>query len=154
VEYGPSPSVLEGPFTAKSYAASVQRSFDSPVTTEADLNRDGFAAGYAREWEQRGTHDYLQERVFQFQSDEGAVDWYESLRIENETSKYSISDIGGLEDIPRSFGVVLAYQKGSGHDYRVEFQKANLMFVVHAGSDSNDLTALAVGQAKLDARRI
>lgn len=153
VEYNPGPNILVGPFTATSYGEYLTQVNGTPSTVEADLNSQGFVSGYADRWKQRGTGDYLFELVFQFKTEIGASSWYGNFRFQNETSKYYVSELSGLGlDPASSFGVVLAYTDGSGHEYRVEFYKGNLMFVIHAGSHTNDLSALAVRQAQTEYR--
>jgi hypothetical protein len=145
VEASVTPTVIDGPFTARDYGVLV-----SDTASERALNKYGFVAGFGRTWEQRGTHDYLVERVFQFDSTRNAIYWYDGLKLDNQTSKYFKREIPGLSAGP-SFGVELAYDNGD-HEFRVEFAKGPLMFVVHlitAGDDQSQ-TALGLAQAEYD----
>jgi hypothetical protein len=154
VEAGATPTVLDGPFSAETYAAYLQAVGADTAAQAAGqisrLQRYGFAAGYAREWEQRGTQDTLVERVFEFGDSNGAGYWYSDLKIGAQTSSEYAGDIPEASAIPDSFGVVLKSKTDSFRDWRVEFMKANLVFVIHAGSYTDDLSSLAVGQAKTE----
>jgi hypothetical protein len=145
IEAGSTPTVLEGQFTAASYSAYLQSVDATPNTIEGVLNLYGFRDGYAREWEQRGTDDILTERVFEFGDSRGASYWYRDLALGVKTDSSYTSDIPAAAAIPNSFGVLLTYSDGK--QWRVEFAKGNLVFIVHADAGSDDLAALAVSQA-------
>src|SRR5260370_13741468 len=82
-----SPKTLVGDFTAHDYASYIQASGNSPGATEFDLNLYGFTRGYALEWEQRGSHDLLIERAFEFRQTMGAHSWYSLLKLVHTTSR-------------------------------------------------------------------
>lgn len=148
LESEPTPTILDGPFTAESYGAyqqAIDTTGSTHTSTVAKLHRYGFAAGYARSWEQRDTQDDLDERVFEFADSAGAGYWYADLKRESQTGTEYLADIPGTSTVPDSFGVVL---KGNGYrEYRVEFKKGNLMVVVHVDADTNDQSSLAIAQA-------
>ncbi len=144
IEAPAAPSRLEGAFDAHSYGVYV----GDAGSSEAALSRYGFVAGYGREWEQRGTQDYLVEGVFQFASSKGAKYWYDALKLDNQTTKEYKSSIPALAS-STSFGVELDYSDGS-REFRVEFIKGNLMFVVHMASSTNDLAATTLNQAQTE----
>jgi hypothetical protein len=146
IEAGATATVIDGPITAKSYAAFLVAS-GGKSSIESELNRDGFTGGYGRSWEQRGSQDTLIERVFQFGNTVGAGYWYDNLKTTNRTmSEYS----GDLDSssIPDSFGVVLTTTDGD-REFRIEFVKGDFVFVVHLNSLTNDLSAATLTQARL-----
>src|SRR5260370_38417113 len=67
---------LVGDFTAHGYASYLQSAGSSPGAAEFDLNLYGFTRGTALEWEQRGSHDLLVERVFEFRNARGPRSWF------------------------------------------------------------------------------
>ena len=149
IEAEGTPATLDGPFTADSYAAFLQANGGSAAnasSTKNALNAYRLTGGYARWWEQRGTQDLLIERVFEFADDAGANNWYSDIKLGAQTDTRFAGDIPGIP-IPHSFGVVLKSKDGSGTQWRVDFAKANLVYVVHTDSISNDLANLAAGQA-------
>jgi hypothetical protein len=145
VSVDPSPVNLVGYFNAHDYANFLKAVGTSPGSLETTMSLYGFTRGYGLEWEQRGTHDLLVERVFEFRDSGGANSWYSDLKSGSETASHYSGAIA-TPTIPHSFGAVL---RGTGTDrqYRVEFAKGNLMFVVHMDSDTNDLSTPAVAQA-------
>lgn len=145
IEASRTPDIIAGSFTAHDYGVLVQ-----DAASERSLNRYGFVAGFGRTWAQKVSQDYLVERVFQFNSPNGATYWYQGLKLDNQTSKYYRREINALDSTP-SFGVELAYDNGD-HEFRVEFAKGSLMFVVHLISSGSDLsqTALSLAQAEYE----
>ena len=144
VELDPTPTILSGGFTAHSYAAYLQAAGSSPGTTESALNLYGFRDGYAREWEQRGSQDVLIERVFEFGDDRGASFWYADLKGGAQTISEYRSAVP--ISVPNSFAAAYVYADGI-KQWRAEFWKGNLVFVIHTDADTNDLSTLAVQQA-------
>lgn len=144
VELDADRSQVIGPFDALDYDVYQKDSGSS----ERALNRDGFVAGYGREWEQRGTRDGLIERVFQFRTSGGALSWYRGLKLGNQTAKEYKRDIAALgpED-QASFGVELDFSDG-WRDYRIEFAKGDYFFAIHMGSAASDYAAGALAQAQ------
>ncbi len=151
VEADPTPTVMDGPFTAQSYADYLQAVGVNTPTQAANnvsyLNRYGFVAGYARSWEERGSQDLLVERVFAFQAGSGADFWYADIKLDSQTSTEFAGDLSGIGAIPNSFGVVLKSKDSTDREFRVDFKTANYVFIVHADSYTNDLSSLAVAQA-------
>ncbi|HET7420216.1 MAG TPA: hypothetical protein VFL27_07530 [Candidatus Dormibacteraeota bacterium] len=138
-----------GPFDALDYTVYEN---DGGVAARA-LNRDGFVGGYGRYWVQLGTRDGLIERVFQFNSNSGALSWYGELKMGNQTAKQFKRNIPALgPNVRASFGAELDFSDG-WRDYRVEFAKGNYFFAVHMGSFTSDLSAavLAQGEKQYDA---
>ncbi|HET7420217.1 MAG TPA: hypothetical protein VFL27_07535 [Candidatus Dormibacteraeota bacterium] len=142
--------ILAGPFTAQSYGAYVDQSTGTPGRTASGLEADGFIAGYADAWIQTTTRDALAERVFEFRSSLGADDWFSGVRVDSERLQSRTGDIPGAAQIPDSMGVVLTYS--TGVQWRLDFRKGNLVFVVHADSFTagEDLSNLAVRQARTE----
>ena len=141
------PNVIEGPFTARSYGDFVDRSSSTPGSTTSVLQDYGFNAGYGKEWQQLGSHDLLVERVFQFDSGSGASSWYNDIKSGTESEASNQGTIPAASAIPDSFSAILkdpAFPK----QWRVDFLKSNLVFVVHTDSSANDLASLAVSQAQ------
>jgi hypothetical protein len=146
VDVGPAADRLVGTFSSHDYALFLKAAGSSPGSIETELNLDGFIRGYGLEWEQRGTQDLLVERVFEFKDSRGAGYWYGALKSGSERAKQYTGAIPVPASLPNSFGAVL-YAAGSGNQYRVEFAKGNLVFVVHMDSNTNDLAQPAVAQA-------
>jgi hypothetical protein len=146
VDVGSLPTNLVGDFTAHDYAAFLGANGTSPGQTELDLNIYGFTRGYGLVWQQRSTDDVLVERVFEFRDSRGAGYLYSSFRRGSLTAPEYNRDIAVPSSLPNSFGAVLKSPDGSSQ-YRVEFEKGNLVFVVHTDSYQNDLSAIAVAQA-------
>ncbi|TME53837.1 MAG: hypothetical protein E6I58_14465 [Chloroflexi bacterium] len=146
VDVGPAADRLVGTFSSHDYALFLKAAGSSPGSIETELNLDGFTRGYGLEWEQRGTQDLLVERVFEFKDSRGAGFWYGTLKSGSERAKQYTRAIPIPASLPNSFGAVL-YAPGNGYQYRVEFVKGNLVFVVHMDSDVNDLSRPAVTQA-------
>jgi hypothetical protein len=146
VDVGPAADRLVGTFSSHDYALFLKAAGSSPGSIETELNLDGFTRGYGLEWEQRGTQDLLVERVFEFKDSRGAGYWYGALKSGSERAKQYRRPIPVPASLPSSFGAVL-YAPGNGYQYRVEFAKGNLVFVVHMDSDANDLSHPAVAQA-------
>jgi hypothetical protein len=144
VDVASAPNTLVGSFSAHDYAVFLNSVGTSPGSVETELNLYGFTRGYGLEWEQRGTTDVLVERVFEFRDSAGANYWYSALKRGSEVAPEYTKAIP-TSTIPHSFGAVL---HGSGsYQYRVEFAKGNLMFVVHMDSDTHDLSEPAIAQA-------
>jgi hypothetical protein len=141
------PNVIEGPFTATSYADFVASSSGSGGSTLSALNDDGFNGGYGREWRQLGSHDLLIERVFQFDSASGASSFYADIKSNTESRATYQGTIPAASTIPNSFGAILKDPKFPTQ-WRVDFHKDNRIFVVHTDSDTSDLASLAVSQAE------
>jgi hypothetical protein len=146
VDVGSLPTNLVGDFTAHDYAAFLQANGTSPGQTELDLNLYGFTRGYGLNWQQRGTNDVLVERVFEFRDSRGAGYLYSSFRRGSQTATEYNRDIAVPSSLPNSFGTVLNSSDGSSQ-YRVEFAKGNLVFVVHMDSYKSDLSGAAITQA-------
>jgi hypothetical protein len=149
VDVGSLPTNLVGDFTAHDYAGFLQANGTSPGQTEFDLNLYGYTRGYGLEWQQRGTNDVLVERVFEFRDSRGAAYLYSSFKRGSQTATQYDRDIAVPASLPNSFGAVLNASDGS-FQYRVEFEKGNLVFVVHMDSNQNDLSAAAVTQAAVE----
>jgi hypothetical protein len=148
IEVGPATDVLVGAFTAKSYAAYLRAEGTSPGSTEFTMNLYGFTRGYGLEWEQRGSHDILDERVFEFRTDQGARSWYSLLKRVDQTAKEYTNDIPMPTSVPNSIGS--AFKWPDGLEDTVNFEKGNLVYVIDTGADSNDLSAMAVAQASAE----
>ncbi len=146
IESQPAPTVLEGPFDARSYAAYIQALAPRSPSMEKALRNLTFQQGYARAWVQSGSNDALAERVFQFGDATGAGAWYTSLQRQNQGTKYLVRQMQAIDGNPNSFGVVLRGPDGA-YSYRVEFLVSRLVFTVHMDSAKNDLTDLALRQA-------
>lgn len=149
VDVGSLPTNLVGDFTAHDYAAFLQANGTSPGQTELDLNLYGFTRGYGLVWQQRSTNDVLVERVFEFRDSRGAGYLYSSIRRGSQTATEYNRDIAVPSSLPNSFGAVLKSPDGS-FQYRVEFEKGNLVLVVHMDSYQNDLSGAAVTQAAVE----
>jgi hypothetical protein len=137
--------VLDGPFTAHSYAAFVAGADATPNNVESDLTSLGFLAGFAREWYQPALGEELIERIFQFKSASGATEWYQGVKSDSQGS----TDATGSFDtstIPDSFGVILRNPGGS-KQWRLDFMRGPLVFIVHTDAANADLASLAVRQA-------
>jgi hypothetical protein len=146
VDVGPAADRLVGGFSSHDYALFLKAAGSNPGGIETELNVAGFTRGYGLEWEQRGTTDLLVERVFEFRDSRGAGYWYRALKTGSQRAKQYTGPIAVPATLPNSFGAVLS-GLGSGYQYRVEFAKGNLVFVVHMDSDANDLSQPAVTQA-------
>jgi len=140
------PNALEGPFTARSYGDFVGKSSSTPGSTTSTLQNYGFNGGYGKEWQQLGSHDLLVERVFQFDSNSGATSWYNDIKSGTESETSNQGTIPAAAAIPDSFSAVLK-DANFPKQWRVDFLKSNLVFVVHTDSNTNDLASLAVSQA-------
>jgi len=140
------PKVLVGDFTAHDYAAFLQANGNSPGATEFDLNLYGFTRGYSLEWEQRGSHDLLIERAFEFRQRTGARSWYSLLKIIDSTSGKYTHDVPMPPSVPNSSGALFTWPDGTLQN-RIGFWKGNVAYVVHTDSFTNDLSGLGVGQA-------
>lgn len=145
IDVAASPVNLVGYFNAHDYAVFLKAVGTSPGSVETAMNLYGFTRGYGLEWEQRGTTDLLIERVFEFRDSTGANAWYSDLKRGSETMTEYTKAIA-TPTIPHSFGAVL-HSADNNYQYRVEFAKGNLMFVVHMDSSTNDLSSVAVAQA-------
>jgi hypothetical protein len=144
---GSNQDVIEGPFTAKSYGDFVDRSRGTPGSTASVLQDYGFNGGYGKVWQQFGSHDLLVERVFQFDSDSGATSWYNDIKSGTESETWNQGTIPAAAAIPDSFSAILV-DPTFPKQWRVDFLKSNLVFVVHTDSNTNDLASLAVSQAQ------
>jgi len=144
---GSDPDVIEGPFTARSYGDFADKSSGTPGTTGSRLQGYGFNGGYGKEWQQLGSHDLLVERVFQFDSSSGATSWYNDIKSGTESRASNQGAIPAASAIPDSFSAVLK-NADFPKQWRVDFLKSNLVFVVHTDSNTNDLASLAVSQAQ------
>ncbi|HSS95271.1 MAG TPA: hypothetical protein VLR46_14960, partial [Candidatus Dormibacteraeota bacterium] len=92
-----------------------------------------------------GTGNVLFERVFEFGGAKGARNWFSDIR--NGTQRVpQFTRAIDTSGIPNSFGAVL-HAVGTTFQYRVDFAKGNLVFVVHMDSLTTDLSAAAIGQA-------
>ena len=144
---GSNPDVIEGPFTARSYGDFVDKSSSTPGSTTSVLQGYGFNGGYGKEWQHLGSNDLLVERVFQFDSKSGATSWYNDIKSGTESETSNQGTIPAASAIPDSFSAILtdpAFPK----QWRVDFLKSNLVFVVHTDSNTKDLASLAVSQAQ------
>src|SRR5260370_6138083 len=141
-----SPKTLVGDFTAHDYAAYIQASGNSPGATEFDLNLYGFTRGYALEWEQRGSHDLLIERAFEFRQPRRAHSWYSLLKLVDTTSGKDTHDGPMPPSVPNPSGALFTWPDGTLQN-RIGFWKGNVAYVVHTDSLTNDLSALGVSQA-------
>lgn len=141
---------IQGPFTAADYAAYLKAADPNAdaAGTEATLNADGFTGGFGHEWEEFTSRDYLVERVFAFRDDGGANSWYSDIKAGSQSNTNVTGDIPGVSAIPDSYGAVLKSKSSSVTQWRVYFVVHDLVFVVHADSSSNNLSTMAVGQAK------
>lgn len=146
LEVPSTPTSLVGDFTAHDYATYLQSAGSSPGAAEFDLNLYGFTRGFALEWAQRGTHDVLVERVFEFRDARGARSWYTLLRLGAKRSTKYTNDIPMPPSVPNSFGALFTWPDGT-RQIRIEFWKGNVEFVVHTDSLTNDLPATAIAQA-------
>jgi len=140
------PKSLVGDFTAHEYAAYLQAAGSSPGAAEFDLNLYGFTRGFALEWAQRGSHDVLVERVFEFRDARGARSWWTLIRLGFKRSSQYTSDIPMPPSVPNSYGALFTWPDGT-RQIRIEFWKGNVEFVIHSDSVANDLSATAVAQA-------
>jgi hypothetical protein len=138
---------LLGPFTAQEYGVFADQISGTPGNAANNLLDDGFVNGYGDAWVETTTSDQLVERVFEFGTTSGASDWFSGVKVAGEALKARKADIGGAAQIPNSFGVDLVVP--DGEQWRVDFRKGNLVFVVHANAPAagEDLSALAVSQA-------
>jgi len=133
---------LVGDFTAHDYGAYLGAGSSG---IEFDLNLYGFTRGFALEWTQRGSHDLLAERVFEFRDARGARSWYTLLRLMDKTTGSYTRDIP-MPSVPNSYGALFTLPDGTLQDW-IEFWKGNVAFVVVTDSTTDDLSATAVTQA-------
>ena len=143
----PSATTLVGPFSAHDYAAFLKAQGESAGNTELGLNLYGFTRGYAGEWEQQRSQDVLAERVFEFRDSSSSRSWFSLLKRGARRAPEYTRDIPDTSAVPDSYGAVLTASDGSTRQYRVDFVKGNLVFVVHMDSYTNDLSAPAIRQA-------
>ena len=143
-DVGSQTTTLVGQFSSHDYAVFLKAAGTSPGSVETTLNLYGFTRGYGLEWQQRGTDDLLVERVFEFRDSGGANNWFSDLKDGSQHASEYTGPIA-TPTIPHSFGAIL--HSGSNYQYRTEFAKGNLMFVVHMDSLTNDLSSAAVAQA-------
>ena len=141
IEQVRSSHTLEGEFSADEYGT-----YGQSTTAAANLKSRGFVRGFGREWAQIQTDDYLVERVFQFGDATGATDWLRGVQAQSVQGTEYLGDIAEASAIPNAFGVRRKLS-GGGTQWRIDFVKDNLVFVVHADADTNDLSSLALGQA-------
>ncbi len=144
---GPSATTLVGPFSAHDYAAFLKARGVSPGSTELGMNLYGFTRGYAAEWEQQRSQDVLVERVFEFRDSSGSRSWFSLLKRGTRSDPEYTRDIPDTSAVPDSYGAVLTSPDGSTRQYRVDFVKGNLVFIIHMESFTNDLSAPAIRQA-------
>lgn len=145
----PGPNILVGPFTADSYGAFSDAANGTHGTAKSTLQDYGFSVGFAAEWRQLASGDLLIERVFEFKDEAGASSWFGAIKQGTESSSSYVSPMSGASAIPDSFGAIL--DDGTHpRQWRLDFRKANLVFVVHTDSKKNDLAALAIGQARTE----
>jgi hypothetical protein len=142
-----SATTLVGPFSAHDYAAFLKARGVSPGSTELGLNLYGFTRGFAAEWEQQRSQDLLVERVFEFRDSSGSRSWYSALIRGTKNDPQYTRDIPNTSVVPNSYGAVLTTPDGRTRQYRVDFVKGNLVFIVHMESFTNDLTAATIAQA-------
>jgi len=145
--FSPSVTTLVGPFSAHDYAAFLKARGVSPGSTELGLNLYGFTRGFAAEWEQQRSQDLLVERVFEFRDPSGSRSWYSALVRGTKNDPEYRRDIPNTSIVPNSYGAVLTTPDGSNTQYRVDFFKGNLVFIVHMESFTSDLTAATIAQA-------
>jgi hypothetical protein len=145
VDIAKSPTDLVGGFSAHEYSDYITAVGSIPGTVETRLKAYGFTRGAGLEWVQPGTRDVLFERVFEFGGAKGAGKWFSDIRSGTQrVPEYRRPfDTSG---IPNSFGAVL-HAVGTTFQYRVDFAKGNLVFVVHMDSLTTDLSTAAIGQA-------
>lgn len=146
VEEVRSTDVLEGKFSAADYAAYIQAGTASPNSVAANLTSLGFVRGFGREWGQVRTQDYLVERVFQFRDATGSRTWFRNIQAESENSSAYLGELPAASAIPNAFGVRMKLRNGDTQ-WRIDFVKDDLVFVVHADAAGDDMSSLAVGQA-------
>src|SRR5260370_16000635 len=137
---------LVGAFTAHGYASYLQSAGSSPGAAEFDLNLYGFTRGTALEWAQRGSHDLLVERVFEFRDARGARSWYTLVRLGLARSSQYTRAVPMPPSVPNSYGALFTWPDGT-LQIRIEFWKGNVEYVIHTDSLTNDLSATAVTQA-------
>jgi len=142
IDVPPTSTNLIGDFTAHDYAAYVAG--NSGI--EFDLNLYGFTRGFALVWAQRGSHDLLVERVFEFRDAKGARSWYTLLRLLDKIYGNYTSEIPMPPSVPNSYGALFTLPDGALHSW-IEFRKGNLAFEVVTESATNDLSATALTQA-------
>ena len=140
---------LVGDFTAHGYASYLQSAGSSPGAAEFDLNLYGFTRGTALEWEQRGSHDLLVERVFEFRDARGARSWFTLVRLGLARSSQYTRAVPMPPSVPNSYGALFTWPDGT-MQIRIEFWKGNVEYVIHTDSLTNDLSATAVAQAVIE----
>lgn len=141
------PGVFEGPFTASQYgdyAALTDPSVRQGVIDA--LQRNGFVAGYAREWNLRNTQDYLAEIVLHFKTIAGANAAATSSQA-RYTTLNGFRDFVDTKRIAGSFGVRIDGAGGFNWTI-VVFAKGHNTYAVAGGSPDDYQTPISLAQAE------
>ena len=140
------PKVLEGPFSAQSYADYFQTDQKTRDALVASLTSEGFLAGYARSWYKLGSRIFLGESVLAFQASTGAKSALQLSKLQYATSP-TFRSFEDLSNIPQSFAVTV--HDADGFNWTVIlFVKGNDAYAVIEGSDSDYMTSSALAQAR------
>ena len=141
------PNTIEGPFDATRYADYAaltdpqyrQRALDG-------LKRNGFIAGYGREWYLPGTGNLLSEIVLAFANSSGAAAATAESKVNYSASK-AITTFIDPAGVPNAFA--LTYRGADRFEWTIViFTKGNDVFGVTGGSDSDYLTGDVEAQAR------
>jgi hypothetical protein len=137
-------SVLQGVFTADDFAAATV-SGDRQAELLTALRNDGFVAGFAHTWVQRGSDRAMLEAVLAFSGGQGAAKWRRSTdQMDRGATSYKRPL--PLAGVPNSSGSHFAGSNFFADSFDVV--KGNDFFLIIALSRQNDVTALATTQAR------
>jgi hypothetical protein len=139
---------LEGAFDAHRFASWVtlidrgDRSGFEPL-----LKSYQFTRGYARTWWLPGTDYLLEEFVFEFAGDSGASRWLAGERQGTSLMAEYRGPLAGGSDLPYAWTGRVSIEGPNGAD-RIAFANGNDEYEISFESGADDLTALALKQAR------
>jgi len=139
---------LEGPFDATSYANYYEQfSLDKQAgqSLVRSLQRNGFVAGYGRQWYQPRASGYLGEVVLVFTGSSGAssIASASKIRYQQDPGFQSL-----LEPNLNQGAYAVTDVSGGYHWTVVIFQKGSSLFAVAQGASDDFMTSEALAQAR------
>ena len=144
---------LEGSFDARRFARWVtQINGHDTSAYESLLNGYKFTRGYARSWWWPGTDHLLEEFLFEFQGNDGALQWLDHQgSATSDMSEYR-GPLAGGSAYPFAWTARVSIDGPNGAD-RVGFSSGNDVYEISFESHVDDLTALALQQGQAQYKR-
>jgi hypothetical protein len=145
VEVDAGQGLLEGPFSAKDFAAASSQL--SAVRIQAALQGDGFVAGYGRTWIDQPNQRALAELVIAFKGGAGAKKWMSSSEKSDKADQTYARGIS-VSGIDPYYGVHMTSPTQPSFVDIVGFVKGNDYFAIGTAAEVDDLGAAVTSQAK------